>query len=320
MHSKSVPLLSVGGLKKYFPVRKGGVIKAVDGVSFDIARGETFSLVGESGCGKTTCGRTILGIHRKTAGSVKYDGAETETFSKQQEKRFHKNAQMIFQDPYACLDPRMTIGAIVKEGMHEYFKISESEKQERALELLARVGLPHGFVSRYPHELSGGQRQRVGVARALALEPELIVCDEPLSALDVSIQAQLINLLISLQQELNLTYLFISHDLAVVRHISDQTGVMYMGALVELGDSDVLFRKPAHPYTQLLFSSIPTADAKSVRKSVRANFEDEMPSAVNPPSGCRFRTRCGNAETICSREAPALRKLGDRHCAACHFV
>ena len=241
------PLFEIKNLKRYFPAKGGKTVKAVDDVTFDIFPGETFSLVGESGCGKTTCGRTILGVYPKTSGSILYEGQETAEMSKAQLRQFRRRNQMIFQDPYSCLDPRMTIGTIIQEGMNVHFKRTPAERNEKVTELLFKVGLTADFASRFPHELSGGQRQRIGIARALAMEPDFIVCDEPIAALDVSIQAQVINLMIDLQQEMGLTYLFISHDLSMVRHISDRIGVMYLGSLVELSPTAPLYEKPLHP-------------------------------------------------------------------------
>lgn len=252
-------LYDVQGLSRYFPSKRG-VVKAVDDVSFQIRKGETFSLVGESGCGKTTCGRTLLGVYSKTAGKVLYHGVDKDSLSKAQQKEYLQKNQMIFQDPYACLDPRMSIASIIEEGMKVHFSYSASERTAICAELLHKVGLPAEFLSRFPHELSGGQRQRIGIARALAMNPEFIVCDEPIAALDVSIQAQVVNLLIRLQKEMGLTYLFISHDLSMVKHISDKIAVMYLGSIVELGTPDVLYNRPMHPYSKALLSAIPVAD------------------------------------------------------------
>jgi oligopeptide transport system ATP-binding protein len=320
MISGAEPLLSVRDLKKYFSEKKKNLVKAVDGISFDIMRGETFGLVGESGCGKTTCGRTVLGIYPKTSGKIIYNGADISRYDVQEKKIFGKNAQMVFQDPYLCLDPRMTVSSIIQEGMLVHFKMDAAEREARVRTLLEKVGLRNDFISRFPHELSGGQRQRVGIARALALEPEFIVCDEPIASLDVSIQAQVINLLISLQKELKLTYLFISHDLSVVRHISDRIGVMYLGSIVELASSSRIFEKPLHPYTQALFSAVLTVDPDSVASQKRIKLDGEVPSPINAPSGCKFRTRCKLAEERCSREHPKLREPESGHFIACHLI
>lgn len=312
-------LFEVKNLKRYFPAKNGKSVKAVDDVTFDILKGETFSLVGESGCGKTTCGRTLLGVYPKTAGSILYEGRELGKLPKAEAKQFKRRNQMIFQDPYSCLDPRMTIGAIIQEGMNVHFKRSPQERNQQVTQLLYKVGLTADFASRFPHELSGGQRQRIGIARALAMEPDFIVCDEPIAALDVSIQAQVINLMIDLQQEMGLTYLFISHDLSMVRHISDRVGVMYLGALAELADASLIYEKPLHPYTKALFSAIPDASRRGGAKN-RMRLQGEIPSPVNPPPGCKFSSRCPYAQEICRRQAPALRELEPRHFAACHLA
>ena len=312
------PLFEIKNLKRYFPAKGGKTVKAVDDVTFDIFPGETFSLVGESGCGKTTCGRTILGVYPKTSGSILYEGEETAKMSKAQLRQFRRRNQMIFQDPYSCLDPRMTIGTIIQEGMNVHFKRTPAERNEKVTELLFKVGLTADFASRFPHELSGGQRQRIGIARALAMEPDFIVCDEPIAALDVSIQAQVINLMIDLQQEMGLTYLFISHDLSMVRHISDRIGVMYLGSLVELSPTAPLYEKPLHPYTQALFSAIP--DVHRGKKEQRIRLKGEIPSPINPPSGCKFSSRCPYAQDRCHEEAPALQELEKDHFVACHLA
>lgn len=310
-------LYEVKELKRYFPSRKG-TVKAVDNVSFHIYRGETFSLVGESGCGKTTCGRTLLGVYPKTGGSVLYHGKETESLSREERKLYRKNNQMIFQDPYSCLDPRMSIGTIIEEGMRVHFPYDAKKRNELVTELLHNVGLAPEFASRFPHELSGGQRQRVGIARALAMEPEFIVCDEPIAALDVSIQAQVINLLIRLQRDLGLTYLFISHDLSMVRHISDRIGVMYLGSLVELSDTAKLYEKPLHPYTQALLSAIPKADPDVDWAAERILLTGEVPNPLNAPEGCKFCKRCPYAAETCEKTLPPLREAETGHFVACH--
>lgn len=312
-------LFEVKNLKRYFPAKNGKSVKAVDDVTFDIFKGETFSLVGESGCGKTTCGRTLLGVYPKTGGSILYEGRELGKLPKAEAKRFKRRNQMIFQDPYSCLDPRMTIGAIIQEGMNVHFKRSSEERNQQVTQLLYKVGLTADFASRFPHELSGGQRQRIGIARALAMEPDFIVCDEPIAALDVSIQAQVVNLMIDLQQEMGLTYLFISHDLSMVRHISDRVGVMYLGALAELADASLIYEKPLHPYTKALFSAIPDASRRGGSKN-RMRLQGEIPSPMDPPPGCKFSPRCPYAQEICRQQTPALRELESRHFAACHLA
>ena len=310
-------LYDVKNLKRYFPAKRG-IVKAVDDVTFQIARGETFSLVGESGCGKTTCGRTLLGIYPRTSGTILYKGKDMSELDRREQKDFKRFNQMIFQDPYSCLDPRMTIGTIIEEGMKVHFDHTAAERENIVRGLLYKVGLTPDFASRFPHELSGGQRQRIGIARALAMEPEFIVCDEPIAALDVSIQAQVINLMIDLQQELGLTYLFISHDLSMVRHISDRIGVMYLGSLVEVCDSGPLYEKPLHPYTKALFSAIP--DVGHRRSGTRIKLEGEIPNPMDPPPGCKFSSRCPYAEDICRGQAPSLREIEPGHMAACHLL
>lgn len=312
-------LYDVQGLSRYFPSKRG-VVKAVDDVSFQIRKGETFSLVGESGCGKTTCGRTLLGVYSKTAGKVLYHGVDRDSLSKAQQKEYLQKNQMIFQDPYACLDPRMSIASIIEEGMRVHFSYSASERTTICAELLHKVGLPAEFLSRFPHELSGGQRQRIGIARALAMNPEFIVCDEPIAALDVSIQAQVVNLLIRLQKEMGLTYLFISHDLSMVKHISDKIAVMYLGSIVELGTPDVLYNRPMHPYSKALLSAIPVADPDGNWAKKRIPLTGEVPSPVDAPAGCKFWKRCPYAKETCKEQRPALRELETGHFVACHFT
>ena len=312
-------LYDVQGLSRYFPSKRG-VVKAVDDVSFQIRKGETFSLVGESGCGKTTCGRTLLGVYSKTAGKVLYHGVDKDSLSKAQQKEYLQKNQMIFQDPYACLDPRMSIASIIEEGMKVHFSYSASERTAICAELLHKVGLPAEFLSRFPHELSGGQRQRIGIARALAMNPEFIVCDEPIAALDVSIQAQVVNLLIRLQKEMGLTYLFISHDLSMVKHISDKIAVMYLGSIVELGTPDVLYTRPMHPYSKALLSAIPVADPDGNWAKKRIPLTGEVPSPVDAPAGCKFWKRCPYAKETCKEQRPALRELETGHFVACHFT
>lgn len=311
-------LVDVKHLKKYFNV-KDGILKAVDDVSFNIYKGETLGLVGESGCGKTTCGRTVLGMYGATDGEVLFEGKNVHAMSKKEKREFTKEAQIIFQDPYASLNPRMTVGDIIAEGMDIHNLHSGEDKNKRVNELLALVGLNKEHANRFPHEFSGGQRQRIGIARALAIDPKFIVCDEPISALDVSIQAQIVNLLIKLQNELGLTYLFIAHDLSMVRHISDRVGVMYLGCLVELAESDELYENPQHPYTKALLSAIPIPDPKFEKAKRRIMLEGEVPSPVNPKPGCRFRARCKYAKPICSEEQPLLKEVSPGHFAACHL-
>ncbi len=312
-------LYDVQGLSRYFPSKRG-VVKAVDDVSFQIRKGETFSLVGESGCGKTTCGRTLLGVYSKTAGKVLYHGVDKDSLNRALQKEYLQKNQMIFQDPYACLDPRMSIASIIEEGMKVHFSYSASERTAICAELLHKVGLPAEFLSRFPHELSGGQRQRIGIARALAMNPEFIVCDEPIAALDVSIQAQVVNLLIRLQKEMGLTYLFISHDLSMVKHISDKIAVMYLGSLVELGTPDALYNRPMHPYSKALLSAIPVADPDGNWAKKRIPLTGEVPSPVDAPAGCKFWKRCPYAKETCKEQRPALRELETGHFVACHFT
>ena len=311
-------LFEVKDLCKYFPASHKRSVKAVDRVTLNIYKGETLSLVGESGCGKTTLGRTILGVYPKTSGEILYQGQDREKASAQQKKQFQKDNQMIFQDPYSCLDPRMLIGSIIEEGMKVHFSMSSSQRQKRCQELLERVGLPREMVSRFPHELSGGQRQRIGIARALATEPEFIVCDEPIAALDSSIQAQVINLLMDLQKELGLTYLFISHDLSMVRHISDRICIMYLGSVVELANAQQIDENPVHPYTRALFSAVPQID-NADWSSKRIKLEGEIPNPINAPKGCKFCTRCMWAKPVCQEQAPELEEIEPGHFVACHF-
>jgi peptide/nickel transport system ATP-binding protein/oligopeptide transport system ATP-binding protein len=317
-------LLEVNNLKKYFPI-KGGIlrrtvanVKAVDGVSFAVRRGETLGLVGESGCGKTTTGRTILRLEQATAGEVLFEGRDVLKANSRQMKALRRDMQIVFQDPYASLDPRITIGESVGEGLVIHGIGSSKERQERVREVLGKVGLQGNQLSRFPHEFSGGQRQRIGIARALIMEPKLIVCDEPVSALDVSIQSQVLNLLKSLQREFGLTYLFIAHNLAVVEHISDRVGVMYLGKMVELSGRDDLFRDPLHPYTKALISAIPKPDPTARRD--RIMLQGDVPSPINPPSGCRFHPRCWIAKSICKEQEPPLEEKKKGHWAACHFA
>ena len=325
-NSNGKVLLKVSKLKKYFDV-SGGIFKsqkkyltAVDDISFEIKKGETFGLVGESGCGKTTAGRTILRLYDITDGNVYFDGSDITNLSQKELLPFRKKMQMIFQDPYASLNSRMTVAEIVGEGIDTYSLYKGSERQQRIYDLLQRVGLKPEHASRYPHEFSGGQRQRIGVARALAVEPELIICDEPISALDVSIQAQVVNMLEDLQDDMGLTYLFIAHDLSMVKHISDRIGVMYLGKLVEVCESRELYRRPLHPYTQALLSSIPIPDPIATRKSKRIILEGHVQSPINPPEGCRFASRCRFSKNICTQTTPELVEVEKDRFVACHLV
>lgn len=313
-------LIKVRNLKKYFDVGNGLVLKAVDDVSFDIYKGETLGLVGESGCGKSTTGRTILNIYKATSGTVEYDNKNIYSMDAKAKKEFNKRAQMIFQDPYASLNPRMLVGDIIAEGIDIHGLLKGESRQKRIYELLDLVGLNREHANRFPHEFSGGQRQRIGIARALALNPEFIVCDEPISALDVSVQAQVVNLLQDLQQEYGLTYLFIAHDLSMVRYISDRVAVMYLGAIEELTNSDELYENPMHPYTKALLSAIPIPDPDLQRSKKRIPLEGEVPSPINPPPGCKFVERCPYATEQCRKERPELREVKPGHYVACHIV
>ena len=312
-------LLSLEDICKYFKV-SGGTLKAVDHVTFDIHKGETVGLVGESGCGKSTLGRVAMGIYPPTFGKLSYKGKEVNLKHSKDRFAYAKKAQIIFQDPYASLDPRMTVSSIIEEGMVIHKMYDEKRRKERVYELLEMVGLNREHANRFPHEFSGGQRQRIGIARALAIEPEFIVCDEPISALDVSIQSQVINLLHDLQEKLGLTYLFIAHDLSVVKHISNRIGVMYLGKLVELADSYELIAHSIHPYTRSLISAIPVADPITARQSKRIVLQGDVPSPLNPPSGCRFRTRCPYADERCAAEVPEFKEVTSGHWAACHHL
>ena len=311
-------LLEVEGLKKYFQVGKGQTLKAVDDISFQIKKGQTLGLVGESGCGKTTVGRTLLRIYEPDAGKILFDGKDISRVSKKEAKELTRRMQMVFQDPYASLNPFFTVGEIVEEGMkiHKMYH-SETERMERVYELLEMVGLNKDHANRFPHEFSGGQRQRVGIARALALNPEFIVCDEPISALDVSIQAQVVNMLMKFQEEMDLTYLFIAHDLSMVRHIADQTAVMYLGTMVEYGSTRDVYEHPVHPYTRGLLSAVPVADPDYDKAHNRIPMDGEVPSPINPKPGCRFCARCRKATAQCHEETPKLRDVGGGHMAAC---
>ena len=314
--------LKVTDLKMYFPVKSGifskaRSLKAVDGVSFSIAQGETMGLVGESGCGKTTVGRTILKLYEATGGSIVYKGTDITGFDDQEMRPYRRKMQMIFQDPYTSLDPRMNVEAIISEPIRALKLCSEGDRRDRVRELIQMVGLKADHLNRYPHEFSGGQRQRIGIARALAAEPEFIVCDEPISALDVSIQAQVINILEELQHKFGFTYLFISHDLSMVRHISHQVGVMYLGHLIEYAQVDELYDNMLHPYTKSLISAVPVADPNQARQNKRIVLQGDVPSPIDPPPGCPFRARCAYAKEICGREKPELKKINDDHMVAC---
>jgi oligopeptide transport system ATP-binding protein len=321
-------LVQVRNLVKHFPITRGGLIqrevgqvKAVDGVSFDIYRGETLGLVGETGSGKTTVGRTMLRLYEPTAGEVLVEGADLFGLSGEELNHIRRRLAMIFQDPFASLNPRMTIGTIIGEPLLVHGVGPRRVRRERVQELLEQVGLNPNFINRYPHEFSGGQRQRIGIARALALHPDLIICDEPISSLDVSIQAQVVNLLEDLQDELGLTYLFIAHDLSMVRHISDRIAVMYLGKIVELADRDSIYQKPLHPYTQALMSAVPVPDPEIQQSRERIILEGDLPSPANPPSGCNFHTRCPVARSDhCPMDEPELREIRPGHWVACHYA
>jgi oligopeptide transport system ATP-binding protein len=320
--NKENVVLDVRNLDKYFQIDKASILKAVDHVSFQIYEGETLGLVGESGCGKTTCGRTCIGLYDKTAGEVYYKGQDIHQLKGQNKKAFKKNVQMIFQDPYASLDPRMTVADIVGEGIDIHkLAVDKRDREEKIYHYLNLVGLNKEHAGRFVHEFSGGQRQRIGIARALAIEPEFIVLDEPISALDVSIQAQIVNLLIKLQREMKLTYLFVAHDLSMVKHISDRVAVMYLGKIVEITTSDKLYQKPLHPYTQALLSAIPIPDPEieSKREQTAIKLVGDVPTPINPPVGCRFKGRCKFATAICSESSPDLQDVGESHYVACHL-
>lgn len=313
-------LLEVKNLKKYFDVGNGKVLKAVDNVSFAVRKGETLGLVGESGCGKSTTGKTIMKFLRPTGGNIIFDGKDISNISKKEYFDFTQRAQMIFQDPYASLDSRMTAGNIIAEGMETHHLYSAKERRERVYELLNTVGLSKEHANRFAHEFSGGQRQRIGIARALSINPKFIVCDEPVSALDVSVQAQVINLLLELQRNMGLTYLFIAHDLSVVKHISDNVAVMYLGTIVELASSHELYGKPQHPYTQALLSAIPLPDPDVTRAKKRILLEGDVPSPIDIVSGCKFASRCKYATERCRGEMPELREVRPGHYVACHML
>ena len=326
--STTEPLLRVEGLAKHFPMTLGvvrqkliGHVKAVDGVSFTLDRGETVGLVGESGCGKSTVTKVLLALTSPTAGQVFFEGRDVFGMGKRELRELRRKIQIIFQDPYTSLNPRMTVGDIVGEPWEIHPEVLPKSGRNTAVkDLLARVGLNPDFTNRYPHQFSGGQRQRIGIARALALQPEIIICDEPVSALDVSVQAQVVNLLEELQADFGLSYIFIAHDLSVVRHISDRVAVMYLGSIVEIGTEADVYENPAHPYTQALLSAVPVLDPAVRAAKQRIVLTGDVPSPANPPSGCRFRTRCWKAQDICAEEPPALVDRGQGHPAACHFA
>jgi oligopeptide transport system ATP-binding protein len=324
-------LVEVEDLKVHFPVRAGffktqvGTVKAVDGITFDVRRGETLGLVGESGCGKSTTGRAMIRLREPTSGTVRFDGVDLGSLKSNELRKMRRRMQIIFQDPYGSLDPRMTVGSIISEPIDTHRLAQGRARKERIADLLRIVGLDPKYTARYPHEFSGGQRQRIGVARALAVEPEFIVCDEPISALDVSIQAQVLNLLTDLREQLGLTYLFIAHDLSVVKHISDRVAVMYLGKIVEIGPPDIMYAGPGHPYTRALLSAVPVPDPEAERRRKRVILTGDVPSPVNPPEGCRFHTRCWLYERLgkpeeCRTVDPPIRILQGDHGAACHFA
>ena len=325
MTSPRKALVEVRDLKMHFPISGGllrrqvGAVKAVDGVSFDIFEGETLGIVGESGCGKSTCGRAVLRLYDITEGSIKIDGTEIGTMGQGQLRRMRPTMQMVFQDPQACLNPRMTVAGIIAEPLDEHGKLSGKAKLNRVYELMDAVGLNRNFANRYPHAFSGGQRQRIGIARALALNPKFIVCDEPIAALDVSIQAQVVNLLEKLQDEFGLTYMFISHDLSMVKHIADRVAVMYLGKVVELAERDELYERPLHPYTEALMSAVPEPDPGIEAKVERIILRGDVPSPSNPPKGCNFSTRCPKVMDICRKLDPEYREARPGHFVACHL-
>ncbi|WP_144121835.1 ABC transporter ATP-binding protein [Catellatospora sichuanensis] len=322
-------ILEVRDLVKHFPIRQGilfkrtiGQIKAVDGVSLDLHKGETLGIVGESGCGKSTLAKLLMNLEKPTSGEVRYQGRDVLRLNPADQRRLRRNIQLVMQDPYTSLNPRMTVGDIVGEPYEIHPDVApKGERRRKVQELLDVVGLNPEHINRYPHQFSGGQRQRIGIARALALKPEVIVCDEPVSALDVSIQAQVMNLLDQLQNEFNLSYIFIAHDLSVVRHIADRVGVMYLGKMVEVGTDDDIYIRPTHPYTQALLSAVPVPDPTARQRKAVIRLEGDVPSPANPPSGCRFRTRCWKAQEICATEPPLLQiRPTSGHPSACHFA
>ena len=326
MFDDNTPLVRVENLKMYFPIyrgilsRKVGDVKAVDGISFEIFEGETLGLVGESGCGKSTVGRALLRLYDITDGEIEVNGHDVSTIEGEDLRALRPEMQMIFQDPQASLNPRMTVGSIIAEPLDEHTKLSKQEKRAKVAELMDSVGLARRFADRYPHEFSGGQRQRIGIARALALSPKFIVCDEPIAALDVSIQAQVVNLLEDLQEQLGLTYLFISHDLSMIRHLANRVAVMYLGKIVELAPRDALYEAPLHPYTEALLSAVPHPDPAQEATRERIILKGDVPSPSNPPQGCNFCTRCPKVQDICHSIEPEWRDFGDGRFAACHLI
>ena len=327
MNMEKKLLLQVMNLKKYFPASKGlftnrqvRFVKAVDDVSFDVYDGETLGLVGETGCGKTTVARTILQLYHPTSGKIIFDGVDLSSLPENYLRKMRRRMQMIFQDPYASLNPRMTVGSIISAPLDVHTDLKRSEKQEKVQDLLKLVGLNPDFVNRYPHEFSGGQRQRIGIARALALSPDLVICDEPISSLDVSIQAQVVNLLEELQDRLGLTYIFVAHDLSMVRHISDRMVVMYLGKVMELADRNEIYLHPRHPYTKALMSAVPIPNPRKARDRQRIILKGDIPSPLNPPQGCNFNTRCPLAQDICFEKDPEYREIEPNHFVACHLA
>ena len=320
MENNKDVILKVSNLKKYFKVANRKVLKAVDDVSLDIKRGETLGLVGESGCGKSTLGRTIIKLYEPTDGNIFFEGKDVTKIKRDERKRYTRSMQMIFQDPYACINPRMTVADIVSEGMDIHNMYNGKERQKKVYEFLESVGLNREHANRFPHEFSGGQRQRIGIARALAIQPKFIICDEPISALDVSIQAQIINLLEDLQKDMGLTYLFIAHDLSMVEHISDRIAVMYLGSVVEIAETKELMQRSVHPYTRALLSAVPIADPNLSRCRNRVKLDGDVPSPVNIPVGCRFQTRCYMCQDICRKETPKLKEISPNHFVSCYMV